>query len=53
MTSEQEALRKRIYELYLKNISKLKKLSMIKKRTSIDVGISKFINWYKEYKKIK
>ena len=35
------------------NISKLKKFSLVEKRTSVDTGISKFINWYKEYKKIK
>ena len=35
------------------NNSKLQKLSLLKKRTSINIGISNFVNWYKEYKKIK
>ena len=35
------------------DISKLKKLSLARKRTSIDLGISNFVNWYKEYKRIK
>ena len=34
------------------NISKLGKISLLKKRTSIKNGIFNFIDWYKKYKKI-
>ena len=34
------------------DISKLKKIGSIKKRTSIKKGILHFVNWYKVYKKI-
>ena len=35
------------------NISKIKKISHLKNKTSIKKGIFKFITWYKNYKKIK
>ena len=33
------------------NISKLEKVSLLKKKTSIKKGVLNFVNWYKNYKK--
>ena len=34
------------------NISKLKKISFLKKKTPVKIGIYSFVKWFKNYKKI-